>query len=109
MQMPLRGSGVFRESEDVGIFLDKIVEDVPLAIDLGGALVAKFGAQEISDKKIKPVCDFVKTELISVELPKREKTDAVNSSKEMSHLTTIGLVNVPKGAIPDIDKDITNI
>lgn len=39
MQMPLRGSGVFRESEDVGIFLDKIVEDVPLAIDLGGALV----------------------------------------------------------------------
>lgn len=77
--------------------------------DLGGALVAKFGAQEIVDKKIKPVCDFVKTELISVELPKREKTDAVNSSKEMSHLTTIGLVNVPKGAIPDIDKDITNI
>ena len=39
VEMPFGRSGVFREGEDVGIFLDQLVEDVPLAIDLGGALV----------------------------------------------------------------------
>lgn len=77
--------------------------------DLGGALVAKFGAQEIAEKRIEPVCGFVKTELIKVEMPERKPAESVSSSKEMAHLATIGLVNVPEGAIPDIDKDITNI
>jgi lysophospholipase L1-like esterase len=77
--------------------------------DLGGALVAQLGAQEITQKKIAPVCEFVKTELIDVRLPQRSETAAVDSSAEMSHLATIGLVNVPKGAIPDIDKDIRGI
>ena len=39
VEMPFGRSGVFREGEDVGIFLDQLVEDVPLAVDLGGALV----------------------------------------------------------------------
>lgn len=77
--------------------------------DFGGALVAKFGAQEIVDKKILPVCDFVKTELISVKIPNRDNTEKIDMSKELEHVSTVGLVNVPKGAIPDIDEDITNI
>ena len=39
VEMPFGRSGVFREGEDVGIFLDQLVEDVPLAVDFGGALV----------------------------------------------------------------------
>ena len=77
--------------------------------DFGGALVAKFGAQEIRDKKIAPVCDFIKEELIGVEMPVRDDSVKADPSKAMKHISTIGLVNVPKGAIPDIDKDITNI
>ena len=39
VQMPFRCSRIFREGEDVRIFLDKVIEDVPFAVDLGGALV----------------------------------------------------------------------
>lgn len=77
--------------------------------DLGGALVAKLAAQEIVDKKIAPVCDFVKKPLISVTMPEKKNGEKADMSKEREHISTIGLVNVPKGAIPDIDKDITNI
>ena len=55
------------------------------------------------------MCDFVKTELIGVELPVRDKNVKIDPAKEMAHVATVGLVNVPEGAIPDIDKDITNI
>ena len=36
---PFRGSGILRELEDVGIFPDQVLKDIPLAIDLSRSAV----------------------------------------------------------------------
>lgn len=66
--------------------------------DIGGDVIARFVAQGIVENRIENLCDYVKTDEINVEFPKRKKivkrTD--DNSKELNAILNIGLVNTPK-------------
>lgn len=74
--------------------------------DIGGNVVARFVAQEMIKSGV-AIADFVKRDKIDVKMPQKGSAPAHVSTKELEHLKTIGLVNVPD--LTDIDKDITNI
>ncbi len=74
--------------------------------DIGGDIVSRFVADEILKNNIKPISDLIKKDMISVEMPKRNRTAVPPNPKEIEHLKTIGLVNTP---LADLDKDITKI
>lgn len=74
--------------------------------DIGGDIVARFVADEMIKNNIAPIADFIKKDMIRVVMPKRSNDKVPNNSKELEHLKTIGLVNVP---LADLDKDITGI
>ena len=58
---------------------------------------------------VQPIADLIQKDMINVEMPKRSSVKPQNS-KEIEHLKTIGLVNIPKASrLADLDKDITNI
>ncbi len=77
---------------------DGVNRDYTHTNDFGGDLISKFVAQGIADNKIEPICEFVRTDLIAVEMPKikvhTKRSD--DNSKELKALSNIGLVNVPK-------------
>ncbi len=78
--------------------------------DIGGSIVAKLAACEMVKNNIAPIADLIKKDSISVEMTKKDTTAVPENSKELEHLKTIGLVNIPKASeLADLDKDITNI
>lgn len=74
--------------------------------DIGGDIVSRLAADEIIKNNIQPIADLIKRDMITVDMPERDTSAVVSSSKEIEHLKTIGLVNVP---LADLDKDITGI
>ena len=78
--------------------------------DIGGNIVARFVANEMIKNNVQPIADLIKKDMINVEMPKHDSSVKPQNSKEIEHLKTIGLVNVPKASeLADLDKDITNI
>lgn len=78
--------------------------------DIGGNIIARFAADEIVKNGISQIADLVKKDMISVVMPERDLSASPHNAKEMEHLKTIGLVNVPNASLlADIDKDITDI
>ncbi len=78
--------------------------------DIGGNVIARLAADEMIKNNISPVADLLKRDMISITLPQKTTVTQAHNSKELKHLKSIGLVNIPKtSALPDIDKDITNI
>ncbi len=78
--------------------------------DIGGNIVARLVSNEIIKSDVQPIADLIKKDMIHVEMPQRDKNTVSHNTKELEHLKTIGLVNIPNGCeLPDIDKDITNI
>lgn len=77
--------------------------------DIGGNIIARFVCQEMV-KKGAAAAEFIKKDMIDVEMPERDESAAAENAKELAHIKTIGLVNIPKSSeLADIDKDITNI
>lgn len=72
--------------------------------DIGGGIVARFVAQEMIKAKVEPIASLIKKDIIGVEMPEPDPGAKPMNSKEIEHIKTIGLVNMP-----DIDKDITKI
>lgn len=72
--------------------------------DIGGGIIARFVAQEMIKAKVEPIASLIKADMIDVELPPPDPDAKPMNSKEIEHIKTIGLVNMP-----DIDKDITGI
>jgi len=78
--------------------------------DIGGNIVARFVANEMIKNNVQPIADLIKKDMINVEMPKHDSSVKPQNLKEIEHLKTIGLVNVPKASeLADLDKDITNI
>lgn len=78
--------------------------------DIGGNIVARFAADEIIKNAVSPISDLIKKDMIAVKMPERCENMPPQNSKEIEHIKTIGLVNLPKASeLADIDKDITNI
>lgn len=75
--------------------------------DIGGSVIARFAADEIIKNNVKPISDLIKKDMIAVKMPKRDPDAKPHNEKELNHIKTIGLVNLP--SIADIDKDITKI
>lgn len=76
--------------------------------DIGGNIIARLAADEMLKNGI--LTDFIKKDKITVEMPELCENVSVENSKELSHIKTIGLVNIPKvSELADLDKDITNI
>ncbi len=77
--------------------------------DIGGSIIARFAAQEAVKLNI-PFAKLIKRDKIGVDIPKKSYAAAPMNEKEMRHIRSIGLVNVPKASeLADIDKDITDI
>lgn len=77
--------------------------------DIGGNIVAQFVADELIKNNVSSISKFLKEDMIQVEIPEKSCDKTVNT-KELEHLKTIGLVNVPdSSALVDLDKDITKI
>ena len=74
--------------------------------DIGGDIVSRLAADEIIKNNIQPIAELIKKDMKTVTVPKRSNDKAPHNSKELEHLKTIGLVNVP---LADLDKDITGI
>ena len=72
--------------------------------DIGGGIVARFVAQEMIKNGTEPIAQHIREDMIHVEMPDPDPDAKPLNSKEIEHLKTIGLVNMP-----DIDRDITNI
>ncbi len=78
--------------------------------DIGGNIIARFAADEIIKNNIQPIADLIKKDIISVTMPEKKLDTYTQNTKELEHLKTIGLVNIPQAlALTDIDKDITSI
>ncbi len=78
--------------------------------DIGGGIVARFAASEIVKNNVQPIADLLKKDMLHVEMPEKTEAGKAANAKELEHIKTIGLVNIPKGSvIADIDKDITKI
>lgn len=78
--------------------------------DIGGALIAKFFAQEAVEKNIMPIAGFIKTGMTATPVPECEKPEICDSSESLAHMAGIGLVHIPKnGVLPDIDNDIRDL
>ncbi len=75
--------------------------------DIGGNIIARFAADEIIKNDVRPIADLIKRDMIGVEMPERDNSAAPCNAKELEHIKTIGLVNIPD--LADIDKDITDI
>ncbi|MCD8181217.1 MAG: rhamnogalacturonan acetylesterase [Firmicutes bacterium] len=75
--------------------------------DIGGNIIARFAADEIIKNDVRPIADLIKRDMIGVEMPERDDSAAPCNAKELEHIKTIGLVNIPD--LADIDKDITDI
>ncbi len=76
--------------------------------DIGGNVIARLAAGEMLKNGV--LSDFIKKDKIAVETPERCENISVENSKELRHLKSIGLVNIPKASeLADLDKDITNI
>lgn len=74
--------------------------------DIGGDIVSRLAADEIIKNNIQPIAELIKKDMKTVTVPKRSNDKAPHNAKELEHLKTIGLVNVP---LADLDKDITGI
>lgn len=74
--------------------------------DIGGDIVSRFAADELCKSGVEPLARLVRRELVHVDIPERDTSASVQNSKELEHIKTIGLVNVP---LADLDKDITKI
>ena len=72
--------------------------------DIGGSVIAKFAADEIIKNNIEPISGLIKKDMIKVEMPERDANAKPMNAKELEHIRTIGLVN-----LPDLDRDITKI
>ena len=72
--------------------------------DIGGGIVARFAAQEMLRLGIEPIASLIKADMLDVEMPMPDPDAKPMNTKEIEHIKTIGLVNMP-----DIDKDITKI
>lgn len=72
--------------------------------DIGGDIVSRFAADEIIKNNIEPIASLIKKDMIKVTMPEHDTLAADENSKELEHLKSIGLVNVP---ILEIDRDIT--
>lgn len=78
--------------------------------DIGGNIVARFVADEIIKNNVQPIADLIKRDMIAVEMPEKDTSNTPQNSKELEHLKTIGLVNIPKASdLADLDKDISDI
>lgn len=78
--------------------------------DIGGNVIARLASDEMIKNNIPTISGLIKKDMISVTIPEKDPTAPTQNSKEIEHLKTIGLVNIPKtSALTDIDKDITNI
>ena len=78
--------------------------------DIGGNIVARFAADEIIKNNVNPIADLIKKDMIEVAMPEKDTNAKPLNTKEIEHLKTIGLVNIPKASqLADLDKDITNI
>ena len=78
--------------------------------DTGGNIIAKFAADEMIKNNIEPISSLIKKDMISVTMPEKDENAKPMNAKELEHIKTIGLVNLPKGAAPaDLDRDITKI
>jgi hypothetical protein len=56
-----------------------------------------------------PIADLIKNDMISVEIPEKSAAQSPQNSKELQHIKTIGLVNLPTSTLADLDKDISKI
>ena len=74
--------------------------------DIGGNIVARFVANEMIKNNVQPIADLIKKDMINVEMPKHDSSVKPQNSKEIEHLKTIGLVNVPKASELAISIDI---
>jgi hypothetical protein len=77
--------------------------------DIGGRIVAQFAADEIIKNNVMPIADLIKNDMISVEIPEKSAAQSPQNSKELQHIKTIGLVNLPTSTLADLDKDISKI
>lgn len=78
--------------------------------DIGGGIVARFAADEMLKNNIHLISDLLKKEMLPVEIPEKDPNAKPLNAKEIEHLKTIGLVNIPKASeLADLDKDITKI
>lgn len=78
--------------------------------DIGGKIIAKFVADEMVKNNILPIADLIRKSEIAVDMPEKDTTTCVQNAKELEHLKTIGLVNIPKNSdLAELDKDITKI
>lgn len=72
--------------------------------DIGGGIIARFVGQEMIRLGIEPIASLLKADMLGVEMPDPDPDAKPMNAKEIEHIKTIGLVNMP-----DIDKDITNL
>lgn len=72
--------------------------------DIGGSIVSRFVAQEMIEANVEPIASLIKRDMITVEMPEPDPDAKPMNAKEIEHIKTIGLVNMP-----DIDRDITKI
>lgn len=72
--------------------------------DIGGSMIAKFFAQEIIKQNI-PLAIHIDAAKINVEQIYADPDDTASNADAISHIKTIGLVNVPE----DFDADITGL
>ncbi len=77
--------------------------------DVGGSVIARFAADEMIKNGLS-FAPLIKKDMISVETPERDENAKPMNAKELSHVMTVGLVNLPDGVAPaDLDRDITKI
>ncbi len=72
--------------------------------DIGGSMIAKFFAQEMV-KQNGPLAKYIDESKIEVAQIYADPNDCVDNADALSHIKTIGLVNVPE----DFDADITDL
>lgn len=89
-------------------FGDENGRDATHTNDIGANLIAKFVMQEMLKQKVEPIYTHIKAELIDTEQVYADPDDKMDMSKELAHIKTVGLVNMPS-TLQDIDADITKL
>lgn len=76
--------------------------------DIGGNLIARFVAQEMIKQNV-PIADFIKKDMLHIEPVFADEGDKPDNAEELTHIKTIGLVNIPASELANLDNDIDKI